>query len=190
MEHVIAHKETKTNSMIRDVLMVMGASLVLSLLGRCSFPLGFTEVPLAVQNSVAIMFGIMMGKKRGTLAVLLFLFQGLMGMPVFAMGLSGPAVLFGPRGGYLFGYAIAAFVAGWMVERSDCPKRKYQAMAAGHLIVFATGMTWLSAFIGGFKSAFMLGVLPFLPGCLFKCSFLSSLFRFSPIRKVMSGDRI
>ena len=79
-------------------------------------PLPFTPVPITLQTLVVLLSGAMLGAYYGALSMIIYLSLGVIGLPVFAGGSSGIGVLFGPTGGYLFSYPIAAFVIGKMLE--------------------------------------------------------------------------
>ena len=109
-----------------------------------------------------------MGRKAA-FSILFYLAQGAFGLPVFAMGASGLAILLGPRGGYLFGYFIAAYLAGIFIEKQKekTYTKAFEAMLLGNFIIYLCGISHLSRFVG-LKNAFLLGVLPFVVGDLIK----------------------
>jgi len=156
-------KPTVVHHWLRDVLLIVGASLLISLFARVAIPLPFTPVPLVLQLNVCLSLAILLGSKRGTAAVLLFLAQGACGLPVFATGTAGLARLFCPTGGYLLGYVAGTYLAGYLWERAKAKTRSHalMSMAAGNLVVYALGVTQLSQFIG-LSQALLLGVAPFL----------------------------
>ncbi|MBS3904104.1 MAG: biotin transporter BioY [Simkania sp.] len=157
----------------RDALMIVAASLLISLCAPIAIPLPFTPVPLAIQAQVCLFFGVLLGSKRIALAVMGFLLQGACGLPVFAKGATGLAYLFGPTGGYLLGYLLGAFITGYLVEKKTGERTMrsvFLAMAAGNLVIFVLGWLQLSRFIG-MNSAVILGVLPFLLGDFLKLCF-------------------
>lgn len=141
----------------RDVLAVIGGSLLIALASKVSIPLPFTPIPVSLAPQAALLIGALLGSRRGFLAVLLHLFNGTFGLPVFSLGLAGFATLSGPAGGYLLGYAAGAFLTGHLIER-------YQsvfALSAGMAVIYLLGWAHLSLFVGA-KAAFTLGVIPFL----------------------------
>src|SRR3989338_7843057 len=77
-------------------------------------PLGFTPVPITLQTVGVLLSGAVLGPYYGALAMILYLLVGALGLPIFAGGGSGIAVLFGYTGGYLFSYTVAALVIGWL----------------------------------------------------------------------------
>lgn len=99
---------TQNRSKSRDFVLILGSSLLMGLFAKIQIPLSFTPVPIALQDTIAIFLGILLGPRRGTLAVLAFLAQGALGFPVFAGGVGGIMKFIGPTGGYLIGYPLAA----------------------------------------------------------------------------------
>src|SRR5580693_3736622 len=95
----------------RQVALVVGASLFVAVCARIAIPLPFTPVPLTVQNFGVLLVGLMLGSRRGFAALVLYLAEGAMGMPVFSpLGPGGVAQLLGPTGGFLLTYPLVAWV--------------------------------------------------------------------------------
>jgi len=135
-----------------------------------SVPLSISPVPLALGNFFAVLGGLLLGPIRGIAAVALYIALGVLGFPVFAGGRGGPALLLGPTGGYLLGYALGAAAAGFLGR-----SRKGFAVAAGTLAGFGTilasgalGLNLLSGL--PWPKAIAVGVLPFIPGDLVKAA--------------------
>ncbi len=158
----------------RDAVLVLGASLVVAGLAQVSIPLPFTPVPITGQTLGVLLSGIVLGSRRAALAMALYLLEGAIGLPFFAGGRSG---LGGPTTGYLLSYPIAAFLTGLLAERGwdRKPLTAALAMLTGSLAIFTFGALWLSSFVGGAQKAFLLGVLPFIPGDLLKTALASGL---------------
>lgn len=99
------------------------------------------------------------------LALLLYVLQGVAGLPFFAGGASGIARLLGPTGGYLIGFVFAAALTGWLSERGW--DRRFLstllAMALGNAVIYLLGLPWLAQTVG-WERAMAVGLLPFLPG--------------------------
>lgn len=158
---------TLQRSTTRDFALVLLASFIICLSGTISIPLWFTPVPLATQNSMVLLMAALLGSRRGGAATFAFLAQGALGLPVFSNGAAGFAKFFGPTGGYLIGYLIAAFVVGYIAEKRKSIASAVGALAVGNLIIYVCGASYLSTFVGVSK-AFALGVAPFLVGDLIK----------------------
>lgn len=156
----------RRSALLFDAALVLGASLVIALSAQVAIQLPFSPVPVTGQTMAVLLVGALLGSRRGALAVLAYIAQGLAGLPVFAGGAAGLARLFGPTGGYLVGFVAAAFLVGWLAERGW--DRRFgttlAAMTLGNLVIYGVGALWLAVFVGGLSRAWSLGVLPFLPG--------------------------
>ncbi len=155
-------------SWTREVFVVLAASILIALFAPLSIPLPFTPIPLALQPHVCLALGALLGSRRASLAVMAFIVQGMFGFPVFAKG-TGVLYLLGPTGGYIFGYLIAAYTTGFIVERLKeySAAKVFGAMAVGNFLIYAFGYMQLACFVG-LQAAILLGVLPFLIGDLLK----------------------
>lgn len=161
---------------LRDILVVVGGSILIALASRVSIPLPFTPVPVSLAPQACLLMGALLGSRRGFLAVLLHLFNGAMGLPVFSLGLAGLATLAGPTGGYLLGYLAGTYVTGALIERY----KGALAMSAGMAVIYVLGWAQLSCFLG-VKSAFMFGVVPFLFADLIKTNLVCFVSRWIKI---------
>jgi len=152
-------------ALVRDALLVLGASVAIGLSAFVAIPLPFTPVPLTLQTLVVLLAGITLGRRRGVLAVLVYIAQGLAGLPVFAGGGVGMARLLGPTGGYLVGFVLAAGLVGWLAEKGWDRKVRSAlgALALGTVVIHGAGALWLATFVG-LPAALVQGVLPFLVG--------------------------
>jgi len=149
---------------VRQVALVVVASLFVALCARVAIPLPGTPVPLTVQNFGVLLVGLLLGSRRGFAALALYLAEGAMGMPVFSpMGPGGIAQLLGPTGGFLLAYPLVAWMAGFIMEHG----RKSFARAAmggllGEVILFTGGLTWLAVLTHSVTQAFRWGLYWFL----------------------------
>ncbi|MFZ2490607.1 MAG: biotin transporter BioY [Thermoanaerobaculia bacterium] len=146
-----------------DMLLVIGASFLIAIAAQISLPLPFTPVPLTLQPLAVILIGAALGSTRGAAAAALYLAEGFGGLPVFAQGIGGPAVLMGATAGYLFAFPFAAFTAGWISERGwgNSAVRSIAGMLAALAVIYAGGWSWLSMLVGP-QAAFVAGVVPFV----------------------------
>jgi biotin transport system substrate-specific component len=168
--------QSRPQEIFNNIAKVVLGSFALALCAQVSIKLPFTPVPIALAPHAAIFMGALLGRKLGFMAVVAYLMQGALGLPVFACGASGIATLLGPTGGYLFGFAAAAFLTGFIVEKSKHQLHTSLALIIGNLVIYAFGLPYLSLFIG-FKAAFTLGLLPFVIGDALKLLMINSLFK-------------
>ncbi|HEY8131981.1 MAG TPA: biotin transporter BioY, partial [Thermoanaerobaculia bacterium] len=102
---------------LTGVALVIAGSAIIAIAAQIAIPIPFTPVPLTMQPLAVLVVGIVLGSRRGAAAAVLYLLEGLSGLPVFAQGHGGPLWLMGPTAGYLYSYPFAAFIAGWFSER-------------------------------------------------------------------------
>lgn len=155
-------------SLLLDAALVLLFSAFVALTAQVEIPLW--PVPLTLQTLGVLFTGVVLGSRRGTLALLLYLVEGTVGLPVFASGVSGVVQLLGPTGGYLVGFVVAAGVVGWLAERGWDRRLTWTmlAMVIGNLIIYASGVTWLAIYLGDLQTALVTGILIFIPGDLIK----------------------
>ncbi|HTI15222.1 MAG TPA: biotin transporter BioY [Dictyobacter sp.] len=170
-DQFIPARISRTSNLVKDGMLVIGGSALLALCSQVIIPLPFTPIPLTLQTFVVLLIGATLGGKRGLLTSLLYLLEGVAGLPVFAAGASGLAHLTGPSAGYLWAMPIVAYVVGILCERGM--DRKYStaviAMLIGTIIVYICGVSWLSIFThSSLYVAFLEGMVPFIPGDLIK----------------------
>jgi biotin transport system substrate-specific component len=160
----IVQQQVVDSSAVRQVLIVVGASLLVALCARLSVPLPFTPVPLTLANFGVLLVGVMLGSKRGFAALALYLAQGAAGLPVFSpAGPGGIAQLLGPTGGYLLAYPLAAFLAGWIAERGAAGFHRFVVAAlVAEVVIFAGGISWLAILTQGAAKAMNFGLYPFV----------------------------
>lgn len=162
---------TSGHGVLVKAFLVVGFSLLTAASARISIPLPFTPVPVTGQTMVVLLAGAALGSRLGLLSQVLYLLQGMAGLPVFNGGHSGPAQLVGPTGGYLVGFVIAAYVVGLLAERKWDRNLlgAAGAMLIGNAIIYGVGVAYLAASLGSsVQKAMVLGVYPFLVADLIK----------------------
>jgi biotin transport system substrate-specific component len=165
-------------SVVINVTLILAASLIIAASAQVAIPLLFSPVPMTLQPLAVLLVGAALGAKRGAAATALYLFEGLAGLPVFAGGLAGPLVLFGPTGGYLLAFPLAAAIAGFASERglTRSPIATAPLMALALATIHAGGWAWLTAGLHFAPAqAFALGVVPFLAADLVKVAIATAL---------------
>ena len=160
----------------REVVLILGGSLLIALSAQLQFVLPFSPVPITGQTFAVLLLGALYGSRRGPATVVTYLALGVIGLPVFAGGGFGLARLIGPTAGYLVGFVAAAFVVGLLSERGwdRKPWTTAASMIIGNLIIYAAGILWLSKFVG-WQAVLSTGFLPFLAGDAFKIALATIL---------------
>lgn len=150
--------------LLQSLAIVVGGSLLLTASAKFEIPL--QPVPFTFQTLVVLLLGAVFGPTLGLAAVLAYLAQGAMGLPVFAgtpeKGI-GLAYMIGPTGGYLLGFAVAAYAIGWLA-RAKWDRNIITmalAMTVGTVIIYAFGVAHLASLIG-YDKAIEFGLKPFV----------------------------
>lgn len=158
------------------LLAVIAGSIAIGVSAQVSIGIPIGPVPITGQTLVVLLIGAAYGSRLGAATVLAYLAQGAVGMPVFANGGAGLAVLTGPTGGYLAGFVMAAFLVGWLAERGWDRRAATTvlAMVAGNAVIYACGVTRLAEFIG-WDRVWSAGVQPFLAGDALKVALASGI---------------
>ena len=151
---------TKTKELTLTALM----AAIICVLGPLSVPLPFSPVPISLTMIGIYLAVYAVGMWRGTIAVIIYLLLGLVGLPVFSGFSGGPAKLLGPTGGYLIGFVFTALISGFFVDRF-WRKRLVSAggMILGIGVAYIFGTAWL-AYVAGmtFSQALAAGVIPYV----------------------------
>jgi biotin transport system substrate-specific component len=148
----------------RRVLAVALAAVATAVAAKLSVPLPGTPVPFTLQPLVVLLAGALLGARLGAASQTLYLLAGAVGFPVFAAG-GGVAYLFGPTGGYLLAYPVAAFLVGTLMGTGRL--RTLGALLAGLAAIYAGGLAWLAVW-GTVNAAVALGLRPFVLADLVK----------------------
>ncbi len=157
---------------------VLGGSLLLWVSAKAKVDLG--AVPVTLQSLAVLGLGAALGPRLAALAVLTYLAQGALGLPVFAgtpeKGI-GLGYMLGPTGGYLVGFLLAAVTIGKLAERGADRNvlTMFLAMLAATATIYVPGVLWLSGFVG-FSKAVALGFVPFVWGDLIKATLAAVAF--------------
>jgi len=169
MQQVFAERILPRRSILVDASLIIWGSLFVAALAQLSIPL--QPVPVTGQTFAVLLVGMVLGSRRGALALAAYLAEGLAGLPVFAEARSGLGTVLGPTGGYLVGFIAAAWLVGLLAERGFDRRliKTFSAMVAGNMVIYVFGLAWLSTFpfVGGLlgeSGLLTLGMMPFLIG--------------------------
>jgi biotin transport system substrate-specific component len=144
--------------------------------------LPFTPVPLTLQNFAVILVGMLLGPVAGFSAMVLYLAEGAIGLPVFTPhSIGGVAHLLGPNAGYLFSYPLAAATAGWVVRAMKRVTTGFRAGLVAATVasapIFVLGPVWLAHLLHTTAGAtWTMAVAPFLPGEIVKITTAAGIF--------------
>jgi biotin transport system substrate-specific component len=155
---------------LRQVAVIVSASVFVALCAHITIPLPFTPVPITAQNFGVLLVGLLLGSRRGFTALTLYLLEGIAGLPVFSpTGPGGVAQLFGFTGGFLLAYPLVAFLAGFILERGQKSfARAAIAGVAAEILLFAGGLAWLYVLTHSLARAAYLGLYWFIAGEVIK----------------------
>lgn len=152
-----------------NIAIILGTSWIIAISAQIIIYLPFSPVPITGQTLAVLLAGLFLGKKLGAASIAAYLAQGAAGLPFFAGGKYGLATLFGPTGGYLFGFLAAAYVVG-MLSELRYQRSLFQASSTiivGNVIIYIFGLVWLARFVGE-SQVLQVGLYPFLIGDLLK----------------------
>jgi biotin transport system substrate-specific component len=159
----------------RDIVFIALFAAIVAALG--AFPplmLPVIGVPITAQSLGVMLAGSVLGAKRGSLAIILFLVLVAVGVPILAGGRGGIGVFFGPSGGFLLGWPIGAFVIGWLVERAWTRLDVWRAFAinliGGVVVIYACGVPWIAVVAETSLTQAAVGSMGFLPGGVIKAA--------------------
>jgi biotin transport system substrate-specific component len=175
--HTLADAALPGAGALESLLLILGASLLTGLAAQIAIPLPFTPVPITGQTFAVLLSGAALGWRRGFLAQLAYLGEGVMCLPVFAGGAAGAQVFAGPTAGYLLAFPLAAALTGWLAERAWDRRvpTMFFVMLLGSSVIFALGAAGLARFVPA-SDALELGVVPFLPGDAIKAALAALAF--------------
>ena len=160
---------------IKSLLAILLGSIALTISAKIKIP--FYPVPMTMQTFVVLFLGISLGYKIGLASVGLYLFEGIIGLPVFSNSPEkGVGLIYftGPTMGYLIGFLTACYLAS-MVKFEDSFFIVLGKLVFATLTIYILGLLWLGTLIGWEKPIFALGAKPFLLAEIFKISILALL---------------
>lgn len=158
----------------RALFQLLLASGFLALCSQIKVVLPFTPIPLTFQTLAVLLIGATLGSRKGFYALVFYCAEVAMGLPVLSGGSSDPLVFFGPKGGYVLGFCLQAYLMGWCVEKM--PGSKSLVLLFGGILSCALqmmmGVAGLAHFVG-WNAVWTLGFYPFIPGEIAKILIVS-----------------
>ena len=168
-------KSLQSQKMLKSILVVLVGSILLTISSKIKIP--FYPVPMTMQTFVVLFLGISFGYKIGIATVGLYLIEGIFGLPVFSNSPEkGVGIVYftGPTMGYLIGFLLATFLAGYLDLKTNIVSI-FLKLILSVSIIYILGLIWLGILIGWDKPIFQLGAAPFLLAELFKILILTLL---------------
>ena len=183
-----AVKKYQASKILKIILLAVIGTILLTISAKVKIP--FYPVPMTMQTFVVLFIGIAFGYRIGLLIVSLYLFEGIIGLPVFANSPEkGVGIIYftGPTMGYLIGFLFAVFFAG--IFKYEKIFTTFLKLIFAVSFIYILGLIWLGMLIGWEKPLFKIGAQPFLLAELFKILilvFLSpTLLKFKSLRKII-----
>ena len=175
-------KNFTQSKLIKNLFIALVGTVLLAISAKIKIP--FYPVPMTMQTLVVLIIGVGFGWKLGVATISLYLFEGIIGLPVFSgtpeKGI-GLVYFTGPTMGYLLGFLVAAFLAGKFNFDNNLVKN-FLKLTFATSFIYILGMFWLGTLIGWDKPIFKLGAQPFLLAELFKI--LLATFAINQIKKI------
>ena len=175
-------KSFKYGNIIKFLFTALVGSIILAISSKIKIP--FYPVPMTMQTLVVLMIGVGFGWKLGVGTVALYLFEGIIGLPVFSgspeKGI-GLVYFTGPTMGYLLGFLVTVYLSGKLIYDENIVKN-FLKLSFATSFIYILGMAWLGILIGWDKPIFQLGAQPFLLAELFKI--LIATFAINQIKKI------
>ena len=166
-------KNISQTKILKSLLAIVLGSIALTISAKIKIP--FYPVPMTMQTFVVLFLGVSLGYKIGLASVALYLFEGIMGLPVFSNSPEkgvGLVYFTGPTMGYLIGFLIASFLAS-KISMKDNFLLVLTKLIIATSTIYILGLFWLGTLIGWEKPIFALGAKPFLLAEVFKIMLLA-----------------
>ena len=163
---------------LKYLILVLLGSILLTISAKIKIP--FYPVPMTMQTFVVLFLGLSLGPILGSISVILYLLQGIYGLPVFSnTPEKGIGIIYftGPTMGYLIGFIFASYISGKFKYDTNLIKT-FLKLVISVSTIYILGMSWLGHLIGWDKPIFEFGAKPFLLAEIFKVLILVLLTKF------------
>ena len=168
-------EKSKIEKIVKLTIIAIIGTVLITISAKVKIP--FYPVPMTMQTFVILLIGITLGYKMGLATVALYLFEGIIGLPVFASSPEkgiGIAYFIGPTMGYLIGFLVAVYFSG-SFKYDKGIINTFLKLIFSVSFIYILGLIWLGTLIGWEKPIFKLGAQPFLIAELFKVLLLTLL---------------
>ena len=168
-------KLISSSKLVKSVIIVFLGSIILAISAKIKIP--FYPVPMTMQTFIVLCLGISFGYKIGIATISLYLFEGIVGLPVFSNSPErgiGLAYFTGPTMGYLLGFISACYLASY-IKINENYFIIFLKLIISVSTIYILGILWLGHIIGWEKPLVELGVTPFLLAEIFKVTLIALL---------------
>lgn len=179
---LIARPTDRDRALALDAALVVTGATVVAALAQVEVPLW--PVPITGQTLGVVVTGAALGARRGAAALLTYLLAGLAGLPIFAGFTGSIAAVAKPSFGFIVGFVVAAFVAGWFAERAwdRKPVLAFIGFVAASAVPFVFGIPYMAFILNivgggsfGVSEILAFGLWPFIVGGLVKAAIAAIL---------------
>ena len=165
-------KKLESANIFKKISLILLGTLLLTISAKIKVP--FYPVPMTMQTFVVVLIGIAFGWKLGLATIFAYLFEGAIGLPVFAgTPEKGIVIIYmmGPTGGYLVGFILSVFIAGFVNLKKNI-FIKFLLISLSVFAIYLTGVPWL-AYLAGWEIAYVWGIKNFVLAEIFKIAILT-----------------
>ena len=174
-------KWSRSLTVAKKIILAVSMACVTGLSAQVRIPLPFTPVPITMQTFFVLIAGVLLGRRWGGLSQIIYVGIGVLGIPWFA-----GSSIFGPTGGYLIGFILAAFFLGYVIDKyvhlRDFASILFLMLFASFFLIYIPGLIQLGFYFYMIKGSFpglipilSMVLFPFIPGALIKIVFAAAV---------------
>ena len=168
VKEAVAENKDKAFLSVQDICYIAVFTALIAIMAQISIPLP-AGVPFTLQTLAIPLAGIILGAKRGTIAAVVYVLLGAVGVPVFAGFTGGPQTIVGYTGGFIVSFPLMALTAGLVADKSIKNISFWAGLVAGAVLNYAIGTVWFMVVAkSGLAEAFFACVVPFIPTAIVK----------------------
>lgn len=170
-------------SLITQIFAVIFGTIILAVTSQITVPM--IPVPITLQTLIVPLIGAFYGWRLGTLTVLAWLGEAMIGLPVLAGGSGSIASFASPTAGYLMSFPIIAAFSGYLAEKGWNGNHYFKALTSfllANMICLIMGAAWLG-YLFGSEKAIALGVIPFITGAIIKSALAAAILKAANLRQ-------
>lgn len=172
-----AYRKEATRS--EQAALALGFAALTGLAAQIYIPLPFSPVPITLQTFAVLVTGVALGARLGGASQALYVGIGAAGVPWFTGATAGLGTIFGPTGGYIVGFVVAAVVVGFVTDRVVTSRGLLGLTvllgAVNFVVIYGIALPWLFGWLtltsGGtatIADVLTVGLLPYIPGDVVK----------------------